>query len=197
MKQKVFIHPTAIVSPKARIGAGTRIWAFAQIREGVVIGKNCVIGNGAYLDTGVRLGNRVNVHNKALLYRNLTVEDDAFIGPGACFVNDPVPRANRIRDMRGRNRKVGRGASIGANTTVMADVPIGKYALIGAASLVSEDIPDHALAYGAPARLKGFVSPSGRRLEEWKRSPGKVILREPGSRFSLAVDEELYEQIHS
>src|SRR3989338_4782358 len=116
--KKVFIHPTADVSDKARIGAGTKIWAFAQISDGVVIGRDCVIGNGVYIDRGVKIGNRVNIHNKALLYRNLTVEDDVFIGPAACFVNDPYPRAHVIRDMSCLMRTVKKGASIGGNATI-------------------------------------------------------------------------------
>lgn len=162
-KARYFAHPTAIVSPKAKIGSGTKIWAFAQIREGAVIGKNCMIGNGAYIDAGVRVGNRVNVHNKALLYRNLVVEDDVFIGPAVCFVNDPNPRANRIRNIKGLCGRVGKGASIGAQVSVLSEVRIGRYAMVGAASLVTEHVPDYALVYGVPARRQGTVDRSGKK----------------------------------
>lgn len=155
--KEFFTHPTAIVSPGVRIGAGTKIWAFAQVREGVVIGKNCIIGNGVYIDRGVRIGDRVNIHNKALLYRNLTVEDNVFIGPGVCFVNDPRPRANVIRNMKGRRRTVGKGASIGANATILSDIDIGRGALVGAAAVVTREVPADALVYGSPARIEGFV----------------------------------------
>lgn len=156
-----FIHPTAIVSNKVKIGPGTKIWAFTQIRESVVIGKDCVIGNGVYIDRGVRVGNRVNIHNKALLYRNLHVEDDVFIGPGACFTNDPVPRANRIRNLRGATWRIKKGASIGANCTLLPGVTVGKYAMVGAGSVVTKSVPDYGLVYGVPAKLTGFVSSSG------------------------------------
>ncbi|OGW90776.1 MAG: hypothetical protein A3D28_00650 [Omnitrophica bacterium RIFCSPHIGHO2_02_FULL_63_14] len=163
MKKKYFAHPTAVISPKARIGTGTRVWAFAQIREGAVIGKNCMIGNGVYIDAGVRVGDRVNIHNKALLYRNLRVENDAFIGPGVCFVNDPRPRANRVRNLKGRQWTLGKGASVGANATVLSDISIGRYAMVGAGSVVSCTVPAYGLVYGVPARLKGFVDERGRK----------------------------------
>ena len=158
MTKKYFIHPTAIVSPKARIGTGTKIWAFAQIREGVVIGKNCMIGNGVYVDVGVRIGDRVNVHNKALLYRNLVIEDDVFIGPAVCFINDPQPRANRIRNLKGLRSIVKKGASIGANVSILSEISIGRSAMVGAGSLVSEDVSDYTMVYGVPAKFQRFVN---------------------------------------
>ena len=161
LKRSYFVHPTAIVSPKARIGAGTTIWAFAQVRENAVIGKKCVIGNGVYVDKGVRIGDRVNIHNKALLYRNLTIGDDCFIGPGTCFVNDPAPRANRIRNLKGKSGRVKKGASIGANVCVLSDLEIGCYAMIGAGAVVSKNIPDYALALGVPAKVCGWVNQKG------------------------------------
>ena len=157
-KLNYFAHPTAIISPKAKIGAGTKVWAFAQVRENAVIGKNCMIGNGVYIDAGVVIGNRVNVHNKALLYRNLKVEDDVFIGPGVCFINDPMPRANRIRHIKGLRSHVKKGASIGANASILSEITIGQDAMIGAGSLVSSDVPDGMLAYGVPARVRGLVN---------------------------------------
>ncbi len=161
MKKDIFIHPTAIVSPKAKIGSGTKIWAFAQIRENARIGKDCMIGNGAYIDKDVIVCNRVNIHNRALLYRNLTVQDDVFIGPDVCFVNDPRPRANVIKNVRGLRGIVKKGATVGAKSCILSCVTIGRYAMVGAASLVSKNVPDQGLVYGSPAVLKGFVSKSG------------------------------------
>lgn len=151
------------MSSKAKIGHGTKIWAFAQIREQTVIGKNCVIGNGVYIDKSVRIGDRVNIHNKALLYRNLVVEDDVFIGPGVCFTNDPSPRANKIRKLGKSRWYVRKGASVGASACVLSEVSIGRFAMVGAGSLVSKTVPDYGLVYGVPARLLGFVSKNGRR----------------------------------
>ena len=156
-KLKYFAHPSAIISPKAKIGAGTKIWAFAQVRENAVIGKNCMIGNGVYVDAGVVIGDRVNIHNKALLYRNLKIEDDVFIGPAVCFINDPKPRANVIRDIKGLRSHVKKGASIGANASILSEITIGQDAMVGAGSLVSSDVPDGVVAYGVPARVRGLV----------------------------------------
>ena len=150
-----------MVSPKAKIGQGSTVWAFAQIRENAVIGKQCVIGNGAYIDQGVKIGDRVNIHNKALLYRNLVVEDDCFIGPAVCFTNDPSPRANRIRGLKGEQSLVKKGASIGANACVLSNITIGRYAMVGAGSLVTKDVPDYGLVYGVPAKLMGSVTAKG------------------------------------
>lgn len=195
LKAGVFVHPTAIVSPKAKIGAGTKIWAFAQIREGAKVGGGCMIGNGVYIDKGVRIGARVNVHNKSLLYRNLLVEDDVFIGPGVCFTNDPLPRANVIRNLKGRKWRVRRGASIGAGVFVLSDVSIGRFAMVGAGAVVSKDVPDYGLVYGAPARLVGFVSPKGNRLEKAGESQAKVFLKDPKTSFELVLKREIYESL--
>lgn len=196
MRKKIFVHPTAIVSSKARIGTGTKVWAFAQVRENAVIGKNCMIGNGAYIDQGVKVGDRVNIHNKALLYRNLVVEDDCFIGPGVCFTNDPAPRANVIRKMKELRWFVRKGASIGANSCILSEVNIGRFAMVGAASLVSRDVPDCGLVYGVPAKLVGFVSPKGNRLKVRSASQKQIVLRDPHSEFSLKVARSVYDKIH-
>src|SRR3989338_6633190 len=132
-----------------------------------------MIGNGVYIDAGVRVGDRVNIHNKALLYRNLRVENDAFIGPGVCFVNDPRPRANRVRNLKGRQWTLGKGASVGANATVLSDISIGRYAMVGAGSVVSCTVPAYGLVYGVPARLKGFVDERGRKHQAQPLSPRK------------------------
>ncbi|HTL46691.1 MAG TPA: acyltransferase [Verrucomicrobiae bacterium] len=156
-----FIAPTAIIDPTAVIGEGTRIWAFAQVMEHAVIGRDCVIGNGAYIDRHVTIGDRVRVHNKALLYHGITIEDDVFIGPGVCWTNDPWPRSGSTRDMTNARWRIHKGAVIGANTTILPDLSIGAYAVIGAGSLVSKPVPSHALVYGHPARIHGAVCRCG------------------------------------
>ena len=158
MKRAYFAHATALISESAKIGKGTRIWAYAQIRENAVIGKNCVIGNGVYIDAGVKIGDRVNIHNKALLYRNLLVESDVFIGPAVCFANDPYPRANQIRALGNKKSTVKKGASIGANSCVLSDLTIGRFAMVGAGSVVTKNVPDGALVYGNPAVYRKKLS---------------------------------------
>lgn len=179
----------------AVIGTGSKVWAFVQIREGVKIGRACIIGNGAYIDSGVRVGDRCNIHNRALLYRNLTIEDDVFVGPMTAFLNDPLPRANRIRDIRGEGITVRRGASIGAGVQVLPNVKIGRYAVVAAGSVVTRSVPDHALVAGNPARIKGFVDTAGNRLEFASERGQQVTLSNPKKTFSHKIPKGLYETI--
>jgi UDP-2-acetamido-3-amino-2,3-dideoxy-glucuronate N-acetyltransferase len=167
----VIIHPTAEVSPQARIGAGTRIWHYAQIREDVVIGEHCIIGKNVYIDFGVRIGDNVKVQNNALLYHGLTVEDGVFIGPQACLTNDRFPRAI-TSDGRPKGADdwvvsctlLRYGASIGASATVLAGLTIGRFATVGAGAVVTRSVPDHGLVVGVPARLVGYVCRCGRPM---------------------------------
>jgi len=159
-----YIHPTAIVE-SSDVGEGTRIWHFVHIREGARIGRNCNIGKGVYVDTGVVIGNNVKIQNFATLYRGVVIEDDVFIGPAVVFTNDLYPRAFIWGDEKIVETKVRRGASIGANSTIVCGVEIGEYAMVGAGSVVTKSIPPHALVYGNPARLRGFVCYCGRKLE--------------------------------
>lgn len=166
------IHPTAEVSPEACIGRGTRIWHEAQVREGAVVGAGCNIGKGVYIGPGVVVGDRVKIQNRASLYPDLTVEDGAFIGPHAVFANDRYPRSITPEgrpltdaDWEREPTLVRHGASIGAGAVIMCGVTIGRWALVGAAALVTRDVPDHGLMMGAPARLVGYVCVCARRLE--------------------------------
>jgi len=166
------IHPTAEVSPEARIGRGTRIWNEAQVREGAIVGTGCIVGKGVYIDRGVVVGDRVKIQNRASLYSGLTVEDGVFIGPHAVFTNDRYPRSvtpeGRLlteTDWVPQPTLVREGASIGAGAIIRCGVTIGRWALVGAAALVTHDVPDHGLAMGVPARLVGYVCVCARRLE--------------------------------
>lgn len=153
------IHPTAEVDPGAEVGEGTRIWHHAQVREGARIGRACTLGKGVYVDQGVVVGDRVKIENGALLFHGLTVEDDVFIGPGVVFTNDLYPRA------RGEwtvvPTRVARGASIGANATIVCGVVIGAHALVGAGAVVTRDVPPYGLVVGNPARFAGRVDENG------------------------------------
>ncbi len=159
------VHPSAEVAPGAVIGPGTRIWHQAQVREGAVIGADCVLGKDVYVDCGVVIGNRVKIQNGVSLYRGVTLEDDVFVGPGVVFTNDRYPRASSS-EWQVMPTRVCRGASIGANATIVCGVTIGEYALVGAGAVVTRDVPPRSLVVGNPARVVGRVGEDGRPLRE-------------------------------
>jgi len=149
----VFVDKRAVVSETAEIGEGTKIWAFAQIGNKVKIGRNCIIGNGVYIDRNVIIGNNVKIHNRALLYDGLIVEDNCFIGPGVCFTNDKFPTHDNTRDLKDISWRIRKGASVGANSTILPDVNIGSDAVVGAGSVVTKSVPDGVVVCGNPARI--------------------------------------------
>jgi Serine acetyltransferase len=174
----IFIHESAHVSPEASIGDGTKVWINSQIREKAVIGRDCIISKDTYIDTEVRIGNGVKVQNGVSIYHGVTVEDEVFIGPNAAFTNDYIPRAFNV-DWKVTPTLVKRGASIGANATVICGHTIGEYALVGAGSVVTKDVPDHGLVVGNPARLMGYVCRCGERLD------GSGLCHSCGERFDI------------
>ncbi len=167
----VRIHPTSEVSAKATIGDGTQIWLFCQVRDGAKIGKDCIFGKGVYVDNDVVIGDRVKLQNNVSVYVGVTVEDGVFLGPHVCFTNDKIPRAvNADMSPKGATdwhvtpTHVKAGASLGANATVVCGVTIGRWAMVGSGSVVTKDVPDHALVVGNPARFKGWVCSCGQRV---------------------------------
>jgi acetyltransferase-like isoleucine patch superfamily enzyme len=157
------IHPTAEISPRASIGEDTSVWHWAQVREGAQIGRNCNIGKDVYIDTDVVVGDDCKIQNFATLYRGLTVGNRVFIGPHVCFTNDMYPRAVSP-DWQVIPTKVEDGASIGANSTILCGLTIGRNAMVAAGAVVTKDVPPHALVSGVPARIVGWVCDCGRRL---------------------------------
>lgn len=165
------IHATADVSSTAVIGEGSRVWHHCHIREGVIIGRNCVLGKGVYIDADVRIGDNVKIQNNAAVYRGVALEDGVFCGPHVVLTNDRHPRAIKPDgspkgpgDWTVGKTLVRSGASIGAHVTVVSGVTIGRWAMIGAGSVVTRDVPDYGLAFGNPARLRGFSCPCGHQL---------------------------------
>jgi len=163
MDDHPYIHPTAEVSPQAVIGSGTRVWHQAQVREGARIGRGCVLGKGVYVDHHVEIGDGVKLQNFVSVYTGVTIEDDAFIGPHVTFTNDLYPRAFN-RNWQVRPTRVKRGASIGANATILCGVQIGDYAMVGAGAVVTRDVPPYTLVIGNPARVVSRVDESGRPI---------------------------------
>ena len=159
-----FIHPTAEVSADAVVGAGTKVWHYVQIREGARIGTECVLSKSVYIDTNVIVGDHVKVQNGVSVYQGVTLEDDVLVAANVAFTNDLYPRAFNA-DWTITPTLVKRGASIGANATIVCGVTIGEYAMVGAGSVVSRDIPPFALVVGNPARVIGMVNERGERVK--------------------------------
>lgn len=165
------IHATAVIDNGARIGKGSKVWHHSHIRAGADIGENCVISKNVYVDNGAVIGNNVKVQNNVSVYSGVTIEDGAFIGPHVSFMNDKVPRAINLdgslkeaEDWKPLKTLVKKGASIGTGVLIMPSITIGEFAMIGAGSLVTKDVPDFGLVIGSPARLVGYVCKCGERL---------------------------------
>lgn len=161
----VFIHPTAVIDEGARIGAGTKLWHFCHISGSSVLGTNCVVGQNVFVDNEVVIGNGVKIQNNVSVYKGVTIEDDVFLGPSMVFTNVINPRSFIERKEEFKPTLVRKGASIGANVTIICGCTIGSYALIGAGSVVTHTVADYALVVGNPARQTGWVSHAGVKLD--------------------------------
>jgi acetyltransferase-like isoleucine patch superfamily enzyme len=189
-RPNVRVHPTAEVSAEAVIGPGSSVWNQAQVREGARIGARCIIGKNAYVDTQVVIGDDVKVQNNVSLFHGVTVEDGVFVGPHVCFTNDRVPRAiNRDgsqktdADWEVTPILVRRGAAIGANSTILPGVTIGRWAMVGAGSVVTRDVADWELVAGNPARRIGGACPCGEPLRDTETGPFRGPCPRCGSDF--------------
>jgi acetyltransferase-like isoleucine patch superfamily enzyme len=176
------IHPSSFVASN-QIGEGTHVWAFVNILEGADIGSNCNICDHCFIENKVKIGNNVTLKCGVYLWDGITVEDDVFIGPNVVFTNDIRPRSKQYKDPE--PTLICRGASLGANSTILAGTRIGKYAMTGIASVVTRDIPDYALVYGSPAKFQGWVDEHGEKLVKekeglWKNSTGKYYTESGG-----------------
>lgn len=171
MAEGVFVHPNALVESD-EVGEGTRIWAFAHVMEGAVVGPGCKIGDHVFIEDGATLGSRVTVKNNSLIWHGVHVGDDVFIGPNVVFTNDMTPR---VRHQTGPENwistEVEAGASIGANATILCGVRLGENCMIGAGSVVTRDVPSHALVVGNPAQQKGWACECGKTLTDELRCP--------------------------
>lgn len=159
-----FIHPTAIVDQGAEVGPGSKIWHFAHILPGTRLGAGCMVGQNVMVGPNVTVGNGVKVQNNVSIYAGVTIEDDVFCGPSCVFTNVLTPRAFVERKQEFAPTLIKRGATIGANATIVCGVTIGRYAMIGAGAVVTKDVKDHALVVGNPARPRGWVSRTGEVL---------------------------------
>ena len=161
-----FKHEQAIVHPGAKIGEGSRVWANANILEGAVIGEHCNICDGCYVERGALIGDHVTLKNGVAVFDGVTLEDDVFVGAGVAFINDRNPRSNRKDAWVLEKTQVQKGATIGANATVMCGVTIGTYAVVGAGCVVTKDVKDHTIVVGNPSRAVGYACCCGRSLND-------------------------------
>lgn len=164
MSQDYFVHESSYVDEPCKIGAGTKIWHFSHIMKDSVVGERCIIGQNVVISPGVTLGNNCKIQNNVSLYTGVTLEDDVFCGPSCVFTNVINPRCQIVRRDEYRATLVKRGASIGANATIVCGGSLGRYSFIAAGAVVKGDIPDYALMVGVPARQKGWMGRHGFRL---------------------------------
>ena len=173
------IHESAYVDDGAKIGAGTRIWHFCHVLGGAVIGERCSLGQNVVVMNGVRIGNDVKIQNNVSVYEGVELEDDVFCGPSMVFTNVVNPRSHVSRKNEYRRTLVKRGATIGANATIVCGATLGEYAFIGAGSVVTSDVPAYALVVGVPGRRIGWMCQCGERLSD----SGAGICKACGSKY--------------
>jgi UDP-2-acetamido-3-amino-2,3-dideoxy-glucuronate N-acetyltransferase len=179
--QNSWAHPTACVDEGCSIGEGTRVWHFSHIMPGATLGKRCILGQNVFVANGVRLGDHVKVQNNVSIYEGVELEDYVFCGPSCVFTNVINPRSEIVRKDEYRGTLVKRGATIGANATIICSVTIGRYAFIGAGAVVRADVPDYALMLGVPARQQGWMSRHGHRLS--RGADGFFVCPQSGWRY--------------
>ena len=181
-------HETAVIDPGAIIGKGSRVWHWTHISAGAVIGEACSFGQNVFVGNRVRIGNNVKVQNNVSVYDNVTLEDDVFCGPSMVFTNVYNPRSAISRKDEYRDTLVKRGATLGANCTVVCGSTIGEYAFVAAGAVINRDIPPYALVAGVPARQIGWMSEYGERLELPLKGDREAICPHTGAVYRLAGD---------
>jgi UDP-2-acetamido-3-amino-2,3-dideoxy-glucuronate N-acetyltransferase len=197
MTSPFYSHPSAIIDQPCEIGAGTKIWHFCHICEGAILGEHCNLGQNVMIAGGVRIGRNVKIQNNVSVYAGTTIEDDVFLGPSCVLTNVSNPRSQVVRREVYESTLIRRGATIGANATIVCGVTLGRYCFVAAAAVVTRDVPDYAFVIGVPGRIRGWVSRHGHHLA---KPVGEIYtcpesgLRyrevEPGVLRCLDLDEE-------
>ncbi len=183
MDNHFFSHPSAIIDDGCSIGKGSKIWHFCHLMPGCTVGENCILGQNVFVASGVRIGDGVKIQNNVSLYTGVILEEAVFVGPSAVFTNVVNPRSGVERKDQFKTTIVRKGATIGANATIVCGNTIGAYALVGAGAVVTRDVPAYGLAVGNPARLNGWVSAAGHRLAF--DASGQARCPESGERYLL------------
>ena len=177
-----FVHETSWIDDGVAIGAGTKIWFFCHVQSGSTLGERCILGQNVNVDRDVTIGNGVKIQNNVSVYKGVTLEDDVFLGPSCVFTNVINPRAHVERKTEFKPTRVGRGATVGANSTIVCGNELGDYCMVGAGAVVTADVPAHALMVGVPARQLGWVCRCGTRLDVLQ---GEATCRDCGDRYAL------------
>ena len=180
-----YVHPTSCVDEPCTIGDGTKIWHFSHVMADSVIGRECTIGQNVFVASGVRIGDHCKIQNNVSVYAGVVLEDHVFCGPSMVFTNVVNPRSEIVRKDEYKTTRVKRGASIGANATILCGVTLGAYAFVGAGAVVTHDVPDFALVTGNPARRTGWMCRCGVKLEPASETPRCEAC---GSDYSYHVD---------
>lgn len=185
MKQvDYYVHPSSYIDEPCVIGAGTKIWHFCHIMSGSRIGEKCVLGQNVMVASHVVIGNRVKIQNNVSIYTGVELEDDVFCGPSCVFTNVINPRSQIERKHEYKRTLVKRGATIGANATILCGITIGKYAFVAAGAVVRQDVPDYALVVGVPAVQKGWMSRHGHKLPP-PDADGVMLCPQSGWRYAI------------
>ncbi len=187
MDQPYFVHSSAFVDDPCEIGAGTKIWHFSHVMPNCRLGQKCSLGQNVHVASGVIIGHNVKIQNNVSLYDGAVIEDDVFLGPSCVFTNVSNPRSQVVRRHLYEKTLVRRGASVGANATIVCGTTIGRYAFIAAGAVVTRDVPDYGLVMGVPGRVVGWMSRHGNRLPK-PDANGQMICPETGWRYQLAGD---------
>lgn len=189
MSEKYFKHETAVVDDGAQIGADTSIWHWVHVCGGAIIGKNCSLGQNVYVGNKVVIGNNVKIQNNVSVYDNVTLEDGVFCGPSMVFTNVVNPRSEINRKDEFKDTRVKKGATLGANCTIICGNTIGQYAFIGAGAVVTKDVPDFALMVGVPAKQVGWISRMGERLNLPLMGESEALCKLSGEKYVLKKDK--------
>ena len=186
---QVFIHETSYVDEKVEIGENTKIWHFSHVLNNCKIGNNCSFGQNVVVGPNVNIGNKVKIQNNVSVYEGVTLEDNVFCGPSCVFTNVHNPRSEIIRKNEYKTTLVKKGATLGANCTIVCGVTIGRFAFIGAGAVISKDVPDYALMVGVPAKQIGWMSEYGEKLDLPLKGNEKTTCKHTNQKYQLKDNE--------